>query len=172
MHRHTNYCPVCAAQAFVAVSDKEFVCQQCGYIYFQNVAAAVAAVIVCADEVLFAKRAHDPAKGLYDFPGGFVDPDECLEQALLRELKEELAWQPECLPQYLFSGFNTYVYKDVTYKTVDAFFMLTCKQKPVFTVSDDVEAVEWLRLMDVKPEQLAFDVMRESLRHVCDVMLP
>lgn len=41
--------------------------------------------------VLFVQRAHDPFKGQWALPGGFVDPNETVGQAAERELKEETA---------------------------------------------------------------------------------
>lgn len=39
--------------------------------------------------LLLIKRGHPPFKGKYALPGGFVDIGETVEQAALRELKEE-----------------------------------------------------------------------------------
>lgn len=52
----------------------------------------VAAALVDTDgRVLLAQRpAHKPMAGLWEFPGGKVHADECPEDALVRELHEEL----------------------------------------------------------------------------------
>ena len=39
--------------------------------------------------VLLIRRARDPYAGYWALPGGFVEPDETLEQGALRELQEE-----------------------------------------------------------------------------------
>jgi len=52
-----------------------------------------AAVILAADQrILIARRPeHKHQGGLWEFPGGKVEPDETVAAALHRELREELA---------------------------------------------------------------------------------
>ena len=55
------------------------------------VLVAACALIDADGRVLIAQRPPGkPMAGLWEFPGGKVDPDERPEDALIRELKEEL----------------------------------------------------------------------------------
>lgn len=55
----------------------------------------VAAVIRRDDRILIARRAaHQHQGGLWEFPGGKVEPGEAVDAALVRELKEELDITP------------------------------------------------------------------------------
>lgn len=50
---------------------------------------AVSAVISRDDWVLLIQRGHEPAQGLWSLPGGACEAGETLEEALIREVKEE-----------------------------------------------------------------------------------
>jgi 8-oxo-dGTP diphosphatase len=52
---------------------------------------AVSAAIFRQDRVLIVRRARPPARGLYTLPGGAVELGETLEEALVREVREETA---------------------------------------------------------------------------------
>ena len=150
-----NYCPACGDDQFNSSNGNRYDCRSCGHTLFMNCAGTVGAVIRCGNEILLTLRAHEPATGKLDLPGGFVDPDETFEQALARELLEELNLSIE-QPRYLFSACNTYLYQGVHYKTVDAIFELCYEQKPSVEANDDVAAIRWLQLAEINDEDIAF----------------
>jgi len=50
----------------------------------------VAAIILDNDKILATQRAVGQFKDLWEFPGGKIEKDESNEEALIREIKEEL----------------------------------------------------------------------------------
>lgn len=50
----------------------------------------VAAIIICEDRVFATQRGYGEFKGGWEFPGGKIEPGETPQQALVREIKEEL----------------------------------------------------------------------------------
>lgn len=66
------------------------VCPQCGTIYYFSPLVAVAAIVPGPDgRVLLVRRAENPGRGRWCLPGGYVEADELLTDALQRELAEE-----------------------------------------------------------------------------------
>ncbi len=71
-------------------------CQTCDRIHYENPFPAVAALVPNQDgQLLLVKRAVEPAKGAWCLPGGFIEIDESIEEAVLRELKEETGIEGE-----------------------------------------------------------------------------
>ena len=62
----------------------------CNHVHFLDpkVAAGVVATVSAAQAVL-VRRAHNPGKGLWTFPGGFVNRGEVVPAAAAREAFEE-----------------------------------------------------------------------------------
>jgi 8-oxo-dGTP diphosphatase len=74
----------------------------------KKVVLVVAAALIDVDgRVLIAQRPQGKSMaGLWEFPGGKVEPGELPEAALIRELKEELAIEvrPKCLAPFTFAS--------------------------------------------------------------------
>ncbi len=71
-------------------------CTECGYIVYEN-PLPVAAVIVCNDkkEILLVRRSNHPMRGMWCLPCGFAETDEEINEAALRELREETGLEGE-----------------------------------------------------------------------------
>lgn len=118
-----KYCPKCGAAAMRVVGAKLLRCEACGFELYMNPAAAVGGVIADGQgRIVVLIRAEDPGKGQWDLPGGFVDPGETAEEALRREVREEVGLEVTAM-RYLGSWPNVYQYLGVRYRTVDLGFL-------------------------------------------------
>jgi ADP-ribose pyrophosphatase YjhB (NUDIX family) len=161
------HCPGCGARGPAVEGGNHLRCTACGFEYFHNAAAAATALILCRDRVLLVRRGRDPQQGLLDLPGGFVGPDESLDAALIRELREELglAVDPAAL-RYFGSHHNRYPYSGVTYYLCDAYFLLELASPEGLRAQDDVEDIQWWPLSDLPWEQIAFPTIRWALERL------
>jgi NADH pyrophosphatase NudC (nudix superfamily) len=162
MNSPFTYCPHCRSANIEFLHAKQVVCIDCGFGYFHNVATAAGAIIRHQSDILLAVRGRNPARGMLDLPGGFVDPGENLEQALRREIREELGLSVGAM-RYLFSFANTYHFENVLYNTTDAIFEIWLEKKPIVHVADDVTAVQWVALQDIQLDTIAFASIRQAI---------
>ena len=71
-------------------ADTRLYCPSCREVRYENpIPAATALVLRDQCQLLLGKRKNDPQKGHWCLPGGFIELGESMEQAALRELKEE-----------------------------------------------------------------------------------
>ena len=64
-------------------------CPECGFVDYNNPKPCVAVLIERDGRLLLVRRGVEPAKGMWDIPGGFIDYDESAEEAARREILEE-----------------------------------------------------------------------------------
>jgi bifunctional NMN adenylyltransferase/nudix hydrolase len=61
---------------------------------YPPVFVTVDAVVLCNSHILVIRRGQAPGKGCLALPGGFLEPEERLQQACVRELTEETGIDP------------------------------------------------------------------------------
>lgn len=158
-----RFCPACGSQA-LDFGVKNLKCRDCSYNYYHNIAVGVGALILDGKgRILLSKRAHEPKKGLYDLPGGFVDWGEGLEDGLCREIREELDCELLNV-EYLASFPNQYCFKNVLYGVCDAFFTSELPEGAEPKALDDVEAVEWRTLEELEISEIGFPSVAAAIQ--------
>lgn len=160
-----QYCPKCGSGNFYEHTEKSNKCASCGFIYFMNPSAAVAAFIRDKNgDILLCRRAKNPQKGTLDLPGGFVDKNETAEEAIAREIKEELGIN--VLKQtYLFSFPNTYRYSNLDIPTLDLFFECEVDSIDAIKVDDDVASAEFYKLGSFCLEEVGLNSIRKAIAY-------
>ncbi len=157
-----RHCPRCAAAALVAHEDKACRCQACGFRYYQNSAAAVVGVVEHQGRLVLARRARAPQQGLWSMPGGFVNDRESLEEAMVREAREEIGVEVKIVG-YLGSTWNEYPFGGVTYLSTDALFHCRLDHLAGLTAGDEVTEIALLAPQDIDAGCLAFESYRLAL---------
>jgi len=84
-----KFCHLCGHE-YKENAENPFQCAQCKNKHFVNPAPTVNAVLITSDKkIVLSIRGREPNKGKLDLIGGFVDLNETLEAALIREIHEE-----------------------------------------------------------------------------------
>lgn len=159
-----GYCPKCGSSRFDVNSEKSRKCENCGFEYFINPAAAVVAFITNSrGELLVQRRLREPAKGMLDLPGGFADKQETAEESVAREVMEETALEVTAT-RYMFSMPNVYRYSGMDINTLDMFFECEVKDTSVMKAGDDAAECFWVSLEDIRTEQFGLRSVRHGLK--------
>jgi NAD+ diphosphatase len=144
-----RFCPRCGvARARATDTPEPFRCAACGFVYFFNPATAVAALVL-----------RDDGRALFI---GFVDPGESAEQALHREVREEVRLELDDM-RFLSSRPNDYPYQGTIYPVVDLVFVAHARDPHEAAALDGVASVEWLDPYAVDLDDLAFESMRHAV---------
>ena len=113
--RTHQFCGRCGSKTRTHLTERAKECPQCGLLNFPRLAPAIIVLIQRGREVLLV-RAHRFETAMYSTIAGFVEPGETLEEAVVREVKEEsgimvkdiryFGSQPWPFPHSLMVGFT------------------------------------------------------------------
>lgn len=139
-------CPRCAAT--LAWLGDHFECPACDGHYWANSLPGVQGILERGGRVLLARRAHEPRRGHWDLPGGFLNETEAPEDGLRREFLEEtgLDVQPVELMRIDVEPYDGRHVFSVTY-------IVRGEGEPA--PADDVDELCWFG-PDELPDEMAF----------------
>jgi 8-oxo-dGTP diphosphatase len=132
-----------------------------------NLTLVVACALIDADKrVLLAQRPEDkPMAGLWEFPGGKVEPGESPEQTLIRELHEELGItvSEPCLAPLTFASH--------AYQTFHLLMPLyICRRWEGMVIAREGQALAWVRANKLRDYPMpAADI--PLIPHLMDLLL-
>jgi ADP-ribose pyrophosphatase YjhB (NUDIX family) len=97
-----HYCPACGdrlAEGFHPPDGRNrLICGGCGRVQYRNPTVVGAVLLEQDGAVLLLRRSRPPRAGTWVFPGGFVELGETVEQAAVRECREEVGVTPRLGP--------------------------------------------------------------------------
>lgn len=125
-------------------------CNSCELFFYENPLPVASAIVVKNREVLLVKRKKDPYKGMWCLPSGFAETGESIEDAALRELKEETGITGRIIDFVCADSIYNDVYGDLIFITYEIEWIRSDLQ-----AGDDAEEVQFFPLE--KTPLLAFD---------------
>ncbi len=113
--RTHQFCGRCGVLLKAKPDERAKACPQCGLLHFPRLAPAIIVLVERGNQLLLARSRHF-MPGMYSVLAGFVEPGESLEEAVVREVKEEVGIevkdikyfgsQPWPFPHSLMIGFT------------------------------------------------------------------
>lgn len=178
-----SHCPRCGKSPFPFDGRNAFNCPACSFRFYINEAASTAAIIERpasgsarglshgagpGSEILMIRRGRDPGAGTLDLPGGFVDIGETAEQAVRREVLEELGVEL-AEARFMATFPNEYEYRGVLYFTLDIAFICRIKDEAALTTSEEARELLWMRARDVDADAIGFPSIRNAVRRYAEM---
>jgi 8-oxo-dGTP diphosphatase len=141
-----------------------------GYTYnYPHFALTVDAVLFSKSDagldVLLIRRAHEPSKDRWAFPGGYVNIDEVIDNAVYREFEEETNISNVSLKRFdIFDAID----RDPRERTVSVvYYGFINGSKESIKAGDDAKDAKWFPVN--KLPELAFDhsiILKKILEEV------
>jgi ADP-ribose pyrophosphatase YjhB (NUDIX family) len=154
-----RFCPLCGGDLRVEAVPpdhrEQSVCTRCRFVFYLSPKLVAGTIPEDDGRVLLTRRSINPGRGLWTFPGGFVDFGETVTDAAVRETFEETGLRVQ-----LTGLHNVYTYPGapviIVYRaTVLGGTLTTCAEN---------DCVEWRGLSEIPWDDLAFPSTREALR--------
>jgi bifunctional NMN adenylyltransferase/nudix hydrolase len=125
--------------------------QQFSKLAYPPVFVTSDAVVIDNGHILLVKRRAHPGKGLWALPGGFLNQNERIEQAIIRELKEETKiGVSDVLLRASLKGTHVFdhPHRSLRGRTIThaGLFILNTPELPKIKGSDDAEKAKWVPL--------------------------
>ncbi len=154
-----RFCPLCGAplvrEPVPPDQREQSVCSRCRFVFYLNPKVVAGTIPEQDGRVLLTRRSINPGKGLWTFPGGFVDFGESVTDAALRETFEETGLRVE-----LLGLLNVY-----TYPATPVIIVYRARVTGgTLTPCEENDALEWVTPAAIPWDALAFPSTREALR--------
>ena len=154
------FCNYCGAKLGFDVPDgkERQVCPDCRQVYYENPLPAASVILCNKDrEVLLVKRANPPFQGMWCFPIGFAETGESIEDAALRELREEAGIDGAITQLVDVSSHLNPIYGELIIVTFEAE-----KTKGLEQAGDDASECRYFPISNLP--KLAFDSQERALQ--------
>lgn len=156
-----NYCCTCGSPVSyrIPAGDKlpRHVCDACGAVHYRNPRMVVGALPEWGDRILLCRRAIEPRRGFWTLPAGFMENQETIAQAAVRETGEEALARVELGDMYTLISVPHINQVHVVFRAR----LLDLD----FAAGDETLEVALFREQDIPWERIAFRTIALTLRH-------
>jgi len=138
-----KFCPQCATELVAAEVDgrSRTKCPACDFVFWDNPIPVVAAVVEHAGKVILTRSKGWPERWL-GIVAGFLEKDETPEEAVLREVKEELGLDGEIVS---FIGHYSFALRN------QVIFAYHIRAEGEIALGEELESIKALPPEEIRP---------------------
>lgn len=156
-----QYCLWCGS-ALNFVSKDKYVCTGCAKVHYVCPKTSAGAFVMSGKNedkrIYLSVRGKEPRIGKLDVFGGFLDTDETMEDAVIREFEEETGLKRSAINTLVYVGSNTelYEWQGDKYPVSSAYFATMIESPESMIPSDDIVEIKSFKKNDLKQEDFAW----------------
>ena len=162
-----RYCPVCSNKLQSTTVRKNepsrLVCkdESCKFVFYLDPKLVACAIVEKDNKIILLKRAFSPERGKWVMPGGYVDRGEVVEDAAVRETREECKIEIELRDILGIYSYDRYREVVIVYLADYKFGELAASDESTDVRLLDPEEIPW--------DSLAFESTRDALKDYCEL---
>jgi ADP-ribose pyrophosphatase YjhB (NUDIX family)/GNAT superfamily N-acetyltransferase len=134
------------------------ICPQCGFVHYRNPVPGVGLLVEMEGGIVLVQRGQQPFAGWWALPAGYIEADESVEQAAVRE-----CWEETGLDVDLLELFGVYSFPEGPVHSGIIIFYRAQPREGELRAGDDAQDVG-IFPPDELPERLAFRTHREVIQ--------
>ncbi len=152
-----RYCSECAAALSLRLVDGKdrHYCQACDRVHFLDPKVACCAVVQGPEGILLVRRDIEPARGLWSYPGGYMDRGETAPSAAAREVFEETGLVVSCRRLLGVYSYPTSIVLVIVYEAE----ILSGRASP----GPECSEARWFSPGEIPWKELAFPSVQQAL---------
>lgn len=159
-HIEFRFCPKCGGgldkKIVKSNEPRRLVCSVCGFIFYQDPKVVAGTLFTVNGGIVLLKRGVEPSLGKWVFPGGYVDRGESVQDAAVRETREESNLEVKLGPLL-----NVYSYP----RSPNVIVVYTAEVVGgILAAADESLAAATFAPADLPWHELAFDSTRDALK--------
>lgn len=150
--RTNTFCGTCGARTIACEHERCRKCKSCGHLAYPKLSVAILALVKRGNQILLA-RSPQFQKGFYSILAGFLNPNETLEQCVMREVLEEVGIQVNNV-QYFASQPWPFSY------SLMLGFTCEWQEGEIQIDSSEIEEAAWFDASNLPPLPSAYSLSR------------
>jgi 8-oxo-dGTP diphosphatase len=155
-----RFCPECGGHLKDRITKENepsrLICQNCDFVLYLDPKVVACAIVQYEEKIVLLRRGIAPQKGKWVMPGGYVDRGEKVEDAALRETKEECGLDIEITDLHGIYSYSGYVPVVVVY-------LARCLSGNLSPRDETLEA-RWFGKHEIPWEELAFQSTVDAIK--------